>query len=61
MQSFAICKGVMYAKVSSVFLCMLLLSEKLHPVVLHVALIMWRTCTCTASSNIGQKVFDYKR
>lgn len=55
------CKGAMYAKVSSVFLCMLLLSGKLHPVVLHVVLIMWRTCTCTASSNIGQKVFDYKR
>ena len=61
MQSFAICKDVMYAKVSSVFLCMLVLSETLHAVVLHVVLTMWRTCTCTASSNIGQKVFDYRR
>ena len=44
-----------YAKVSSVPLCMLLLSGALHHLVLHVVLIMWRTCTCTASKNMDRK------
>ena len=45
----------MNAKVSSVPLCMLLLSGALHHLVLHVVLIMWRTCTCTASKNMDRK------